>query len=247
MKTELDYLNETMKRFPALETGDINENLIVVGDPDRVFTIAEYLDDAVLVGKSREYRVLNGTYKGKAITIASHGVGSAGAATAFEKLIQIGAKKMIRVGTAGTYYESNPPGTILIADSAVREEGISYQLVPKGMPAVADFYVTQALLDSVKKTEFKYDVGTIVTLDVFFDGVFEFPHKEYKAAGAKGAEMEMATLFVVAKLRGIAAGGVVALDSYADASNVGYNPDADYVHKAVEQAIIVALDAAIAE
>lgn len=240
-------MTKTIKKFPELVVGDIFPDVIVCGDPDRVIIIGEQMDDYVEVAKSREYRVINGHYKGKEITVASHGVGASGAATCFEKLIQIGAKKMIRIGTAGSYNESNPPGTLLIADSAAREEGISHQLVPSGMPAVADFDLIVALKKSIEATEFDYSIGTIVTLDVFFEGVIPFPHKEYKMSGALGAEMELAALFVIARMRGVKAAGIVALDGYADRDLVGHNPNKDFVHKAVDAAIGITLEAFINE
>lgn len=233
----------TVKTFPSLRPGELHEDVIVCGDPGRVLTISEYLDDSVEVAYSREYRAVNGVYKGKKISVVSHGVGASGAAVCFEKLSQLGVKRIIRVGTAGSYSEENPPGTILIADSAAREEGVTHQLVPSGMPAIANFEILSALKQAVEKTDFQYNIGTIVTLDAFFTGVLSFPHKEYKLSGALGAEMELAALYIVARMRNIKAGGVVALDGYADKDLVGYNPDKEFVHRAVEAAITIALDA----
>ncbi|WP_204367673.1 hypothetical protein [Enterococcus crotali] len=54
-----------------------------------------------------------------------------GAAVCFEELIKAGAKEIIRVGTAGSYVEELPPGSLIVADSAVREDGLTYQWYPK--------------------------------------------------------------------------------------------------------------------
>ena len=82
--------------------GKIADRVIVCGDPKRAERIAEKLEDAEVVAKSREYWTYNGTYKGVPVSVASHGVGGNGASVCFEGLILGGAKTIIRVGTCGT-------------------------------------------------------------------------------------------------------------------------------------------------
>jgi uridine phosphorylase len=89
-----------------------------------------------------------------------------------------------------------------------------------------------------------YGKGITLTLDAFYQGVEEFPHAKFRKAGVLGVEMENATLFVIASLRGVRAGAIAALDGYAFQDLAAtYNPHTDLVHHAVEEEIIVALDA----
>ncbi|MGM1022414.1 MAG: nucleoside phosphorylase [Bacillota bacterium] len=225
-----------------VKQGAISEHVIVVGNPERAKMIGDLLDHSEELAYSREYRTINGYYKGKKITVASHGVGSPGAAVCFEELIKAGAKKIIRVGTAGSYTEELPPGSLIIADSAVRAEGLTKQLVPEGVPAVADFNMLLKLEEAAKKMKFKYGLGTIVTLDAFYAGPLEFPHMLYKESGALGAEMELAALYVIARLRGVSAVGIFALDGYAFSDMNDYNPHKDFVNEAIQAEIDIALE-----
>lgn len=225
-----------------VEQGAISEKVIVCGSPNRAKIISEKLDQAEEIAYSREYRIINGFYKGEKITVASHGVGAPGAAVCFEELIKAGAKKIIRVGTAGSYTEQLPPGSLIIADSAVRADGLTKQLVPDGVPAVADFNMLLKLEESAKKTNFTYGLGTIVTLDAFYAGPLEIPHMLYKESGALGAEMELAALYIIARLRGVSAVGIFALDGYAFADMNEYNPHKKIVNDAIEGEIDIALD-----
>ncbi|WP_342773680.1 nucleoside phosphorylase [Paenibacillus anaericanus] len=235
-KTEMILPNIKVK------PGAISEHVIVVGDPERAKVIGDQLDNAEEIAYSREYRTINGWYKGKKITVTSHGVGSPGAAVCFEELIKAGAKKIIRVGTAGSYTDELPPGSMIIADSAVRAEGLTKQMVPDGVPAVADFNMLLKLEEQAKKTNFKYGLGTIVTLDAFYAGPVQFPHMLYKESGALGAEMELAALYVIARLRGVSAVGIFALDGYAFSDMNDYNPHKDSVKEAVQAEIDIALE-----
>lgn len=84
--------------------------------------------------------------------------------------------------------------------------------------------------------------GITVTLDVFFNGVVEFPHKQYKQAGALAVEMEVSALYAIASLRGARAAAILATDGYADADLAEvYDPYTDAVSKAVEAEMDIAL------
>ncbi|MDD9268824.1 nucleoside phosphorylase [Paenibacillus sp. GCM10023248] len=223
---------------------DLTPYAIVCGDPFRAEAIAGKLDDKRELSFSREYRTFVGTSSGVPVTVVSHGVGSPGAAVCFEELIKGGVTTLIRVGTAGSYSADVPPGSLVVSTAAVREEGLTRQLVPAGYPAVADSDVVQALYEAAGETEGLVKKGITVTLDAFFQGVEEFPHQKYKRAGALAVEMEISALYVIASLRGVRAGAIVALDGYADADlREVYDPHTDVVSLAVEREIAAALRA----
>ncbi|NEW04997.1 nucleoside phosphorylase [Paenibacillus sp. SYP-B3998] len=234
--------------LPILQVNaeELSPYAIVCGDPFRAEIIASRLDNAKELAFSREYRTFVGESEGVRITVVSHGVGSPGAAVCFEELIKGGVKTLIRVGTAGSYSSDVPPGSLIVSTAAVREEGLTKQLVPHGFPAVADLEVVSALYEAASETEGLVKKGITVTLDAFFQGVVEFPHRAYKQAGALAVEMEIAALYVIASLRGVRAGAIVALDGYADADlKEVYNPHTDVVANAVEREIQAAIRAIV--
>jgi uridine phosphorylase len=234
--------------MPILQVNseDIPEYVIVCGDPNRAEVISRKLEDARELAFSREYRTFVGTIEGVEVAVTSHGVGSPGAAVCFEELIRAGAKTLIRVGTAGSYRADTPAGSLLVSTAAIRTDGLTKQLVPDGFPAVADSAVTEALYEAALASEGIVRKGITVTLDAFFAGVEEIPHKKYQAAGALGVEMEIAALYVVASLRGARAGAILALDGFADADLAAeYDPNTNVVADAVEREINVALQAVV--
>lgn len=223
---------------------ELPEFAIVCGDPRRAAVIAAKLDGAKELANAREYRTFVGEYKGVKVAVVSHGVGSPGAAVCFEELIKGGVKTLIRVGTAGSYSAEHPAGSLIVSTAAVRADGLTKQLVPDGFPAIADSEIVDALYESALATEGIVKKGITVTLDVFFSGVVEVPHKQYKQAGVLAVEMEIAALYVVASLRGARAGAIVALDGYADSDLAAeYDPHTNVVANAVEREINAALEA----
>ncbi|NIK74935.1 uridine phosphorylase [Paenibacillus castaneae] len=232
--------------LPILEVNpaDLPPYAIVCGDPRRAEVIAQRLTNVRELAYAREYRTFVGDYEGVQLAVVSHGVGSPGAAVCFEELIRGGVTTLIRVGTAGSYSADHPAGSLVVSTAAVRAEGLTHQLVPAGFPAIADSAVTEALYESALESEGIVKKGITVTLDVFFSGVVEFPHRQYKQAGAIAVEMEIAALYVIASLRGARAGAILALDGYADSDLAGeYDPHTDAVAKAIEREIETALRA----
>ncbi|MBT2282294.1 nucleoside phosphorylase [Paenibacillus polymyxa] len=235
-----------------IHSEDMPAYAIVCGDPARAEKISRKLEQARELAFSREYRTFVGLYEGVQIAVVSHGVGSPGAAVCFEELIRAGVTTLIRVGTAGSYTADYPAGSVIVSTAAVRTDGLTRQLVPDGFPAVADIGVTQALIEAAREQERaddatfagKVGVGITVTLDAFFAGVEEIPHRKYKQAGALAAEMEIAALYIVSTLRGARAGAIVAIDGFADSDLAAeYDPHTDAVGQAVEREINAALRA----
>jgi uridine phosphorylase len=234
--------------MPVLQvhSEDIPEYALVCGDPKRAEVISRKLTGVRELAFSREYRTFVGEYGGVKLAVVSHGVGCPGAAVCFEELIRAGVKTLIRVGTAGSYHADAPAGSLVVSTAAVRADGLTRQLVPEGFPAVADGHVAEALYEAALESPGIVRKGITVTLDVFFTGVEEIPHKKYKAAGALAAEMEIAALYVVATLRGVRAGAIVALDGFADADLAAeYDPHTNVVADAIEREIHAALQAVV--
>lgn len=233
--------------MPILQVNseDLPAYAIVCGDPRRAEAISRKLDHARELAFAREYRTFVGEYGGVPLAVVSHGVGCPGAAVCFEELIRAGVKTLIRVGTAGGYHADTPAGSLIVSTAAIRADGYTKQMVPEGFPAAADSEVTEALYAAAQESQGVVRKGYTVTLDVFYAGIVEVPHRQYKAAGALAVEMEIAALYTVAALRGARAGAILALDGYADADLAEtYDPHTDAVALAVEREIEAALRAA---
>src|SRR3989449_1182757 len=84
------------------EPGEYGEACLLPGDPLRAKYIAEtYFDDVVQRNSERGLLGYSGTYEGKPISVQGTGMGCPGATIVFEELIQLGVKRLLRVGTCG--------------------------------------------------------------------------------------------------------------------------------------------------
>lgn len=110
---------------------------VVVGDPARAAVVAALLDGAEEISYHREYRVFGGSWKGVPVVVASHGVGAPGAILLFQELADAGVRTFLRFGTAGAMKPGIGDGDLVIAEAAVRDDGVTQQLLPPEYPAVS--------------------------------------------------------------------------------------------------------------
>lgn len=239
----------TKKMLPitGLQVGSIGENVLVCGDPGRATRISQHLTQAALLSDRREYRIYSGWHAGQAVTVCSHGVGSPGAAIAFEELISAGARRIIRLGTCGALQPGIHAGHLIIATAAVQNTGYGREMVPLGYPAVADPQLTFALERAATAGRLPHTTGLVLTRDAFYGGVTAPASPDYQVmsvANVQAVEMECAALFLVGSLRGVRTGAILVVDGNVSGSMEtmdSYRPDQDIVANAVDSAVKIAL------
>ncbi|MEK7139345.1 MAG: nucleoside phosphorylase [Patescibacteria group bacterium] len=205
------------------QPGDIAPIVLLPGDPKRVDLIASFLDEYREVANNREFRTITGTYQGISVSVTSTGIGCPSTAIAVEELIACGATTLIRVGTCGgAWREDIAPLSVVIPTACVRDEGTTIEYVPAGFPAVADVDVVSALAASAQEQKITYFKGINRTHDSFYApdqsaakwGEFYLdPRFSDTPSPILSSEMETAALLIVATLKGVRAGAVLAVDA----------------------------------
>ena len=232
-----------MKAHIKLEKSDLYRRVLVCGSPERAHAMSALLEDAKPVAKNREYHSYLGKYRGEWILIMSHGVGAAGAGLCFQELIDVGAKAIVRVGTAGGLYHETQIGDIVVATSAVRKDGLSVQMIPVEYPAVADLETSLSLLTILRNKGWTGLSGTIVTSDLFYPGHMDSQLELYQKAGAIAVEMECSALFVIGALRKVRTGALLVLDGNPLKWNEGhYDPRPERLAQSIQTCFEVAFE-----
>ena len=210
-------MQELAKQFHiACAQGDIGRYCILPGDPGRVPAIAALFDDAKQIAYNREFNVWTGTLLGEKVTACSTGIGGPSASIAMEELHKCGADTFIRTGTCGGIDLNVQSGDVVVATGAIRYEHTSREYAPIEFPAVADFQVTNALVEATKKLGFPLHTGIVQCKDSFYGQhspekspvYYELLQKweSWKRLGVKASEMESAAMFVVASALGCRCG-----------------------------------------
>ncbi len=152
----------------------------------------------------------NGTLGGAPISIQRLPIGAPMAASAFELLIESGARTFIVAGIAGSLTPDVPIGGIVIPTGALREEGTSYHYLPPEADPATDAGLTAALVMAAEARGFTPGVGRVWTTDAIFREM-GWKVRQYGAAGILAVEMELAALLAVAQVRGVRLAAVLAI------------------------------------
>ena len=220
---------------------------LLPGDPGRVDRIADACDEATTVAQNREYKLVNATYEGQALTICSTGIGCPSAAIAVEELDAVGVETVVRVGTTGALQSGIEIGDMVVATGAAKDEGTTRRYEADTVPAVPDYEVLSALVDSAEANGEDVHVGPVATDDAFYAETEEYVER-WEAAGLLAVEMEAAAIFSLARRKGMAAGAICTVDgNLVEGTQKGETEADELPEKAknnVERAISIALDAA---
>lgn len=136
--SELILNNDGSVYHLALLPEDISNNIITVGDPERVNSIASHFSKILVQKRNREFYTVKGIYNNKEITVISTGIGTDNIDIVLNELnilAKINLKTLeylsnprklsiLRIGTSGTLREDIPLGSRLLSEHAIGLEGL---------------------------------------------------------------------------------------------------------------------------
>src|ERR671922_3020807 len=189
------------------EPGDYADAVLLPGDPLRAKYIADtYLENVKQVNGERGLLGFTGTWEGKPVSVQGTGMGCPGATIVFEELVQLGVKKLLRVGTCGGLQPHHKLGDLIVALSAVPADATAMHLVANEPHCpTASWELIHGAVHVAKEVGQAMHVGPIVSSDLFYNPD-EGQYGRWSARGVLAVEMEAAVLFTLGALRNVAAG-----------------------------------------
>ena len=117
---------------------ELADNVIMVGDPDRVIMISSLLSNIESRSANREFVTVTGYYNGKRITVLSHGIGPDNidiVMTELDALANVDFKtrlvklhhrtlNILRIGTSGALHADIPLGSFVLSHMSVGFDGV---------------------------------------------------------------------------------------------------------------------------
>jgi DeoD family purine-nucleoside phosphorylase len=186
--------------------GDYAEACLLPGDPLRAKYIAEtYLDNPVLRNEERAMYGYTGEFEGRPVSVQATGMGCPSAAIVIEELVQLGVKRLLRVGTCGGLQPDLKLGDLIVAVSAIAADQTAQHLVDEPHVPTADWELVHAAVHAAKELGKPVRVGPIVSSDLFYnpDGG---QYQRWSDRGVLAVEMEASVLFTLGALRKVKAG-----------------------------------------
>jgi DeoD family purine-nucleoside phosphorylase len=180
-------------------TTALADRVLLPGDPGRALVLAQsLLEGAKMFNHHRGLWGYTGLAPdGDPLTIQSTGMGGPSAAIVIHELVDLGAQRLLRVGTCGALREGLRLGDLVIAAEAIAADGTSRALgAGHRVPASPGLLAAVSAAADQGDEAHAVHSGAIVSTDVFYDrrGL----EREWSDAGALAVEMETATLFALA-------------------------------------------------
>ncbi len=112
------------------QTAELAERVLLPGDPGRALRLAqELLESPKMLNHNRGLWGYTGTAPdGKPLSIQSTGMGGPSAAIVATELIELGARRLLRIGTCGGLAPGLELGQLLVVDPALADDGASRAL-----------------------------------------------------------------------------------------------------------------------
>ena len=179
---------------------EISENILLPGDPIRAKFIADnYLTDAKCVNQTRGMLAYSGHYNNHPISVMGSGMGQASLAIYVNELIDFyKVKKIIRVGTCGSYQDKVKVRDIVLAQSSSTDAAHN-KLTFNGMDysACSDFQLLLNAYQIGSHLDKNLHVGNVLASDSFYPYNSDESWTKWAKFGVLAVEMETNALYTI--------------------------------------------------
>lgn len=221
--------------------GDYADACLLPGDPLRAKYIAEtFLEDVVQRNSERGMLGFTGTFQGIPVSVQASGMGCPSAAIVIEELVQLGVKKLMRVGTCGGLQPDLAMGELIVAiASTAADSTASHYVGGEPHAPTADFGLVHEAVHQAKHLGKPVRVGPIVSSDIFYNPDTDLARR-WSERGILAVEMEAAVLFTLGALRRVQTGCLLIVSDLVIEGEFVRISDED-MRKAVDQMTELAL------
>jgi uridine phosphorylase len=180
--------------------------VLLPGDPGRALLLAQsLLADPIMFNHNRGLWGYTGQAPdGEPLTIQSTGMGGPSASIVIWELADLGAHTLIRVGTCGALSGDLRLGDLLVVPVAMPFDGAGTVLSGGERRLEAD----PSLLASLRSESEELKDAAVASTDLFYDSPAE-DLQRWLEAGASVVDMESATLYALARRRGLHAASLL--------------------------------------
>jgi uridine phosphorylase len=157
--------------------------------------------------KNNLLRVFQLTGSTRTIGVAGPAVGAPQAVMVLEKLIALGARRVIFLGWTGGLNPALSPGDLILPDEAISEEGTSrhYSNETRSKPSNP---LLRDLKAALKEKDLSFQQGPVWTTDAPYRETID-KVKAFQSQGVLGVDMETSAIFTVSTFRRIEAAALL--------------------------------------
>jgi uridine phosphorylase len=179
--------------------------------------------------------------QGKVAIMGNFGIGSPVVANLADELIAWGSSKLILFSLAGGLQPELKPGSIVLAERAVRDEGTSYHYLPPAKYVEASPALVSAISGALAQRGISHKVGATWSTDAPYRESRE-EAVQFQQEGVQAVDMESGGLFAVGQLRGVETASVFVIGDSLAAPRWAAPGDMRLLHNKLKTLLNVLVD-----
>lgn len=161
--------------------------------------------------------------------LGNFGMGAAALTNMAEEMMAWGTKRCVVLSLAGALQPDLHPGSIVVCDRALRDEGTSYHYLPPAREVAASPHLVQRLCNALEARGLSPLVGATWSTDAPYRETKQ-EAEQYQQEGIVAVDMESAGLFAAAQVRGAEAASVFLIGDSLAGPRWSAPPDMHLLH-----------------
>jgi uridine phosphorylase len=155
--------------------------------------------------------------EGRVGVAGNFGMGAPAVTALAEQMIAWGTRRLVILSLSGGLQPDLEPGSIVLCDGAMRDEGTSYHYLPPARQVSAAPALVASISAALGKGHLPFSIGTTWSTDAAYRETR--PEADYfRNLGVRTVDMESAGLFAVGQVRGVETASVFVVgDQLTDA------------------------------
>ncbi|MFA5060588.1 MAG: hypothetical protein WC676_08180 [Candidatus Omnitrophota bacterium] len=224
MKRDIHLTGKDLMGMVQLRPSDIGKYAIVPGPKERLDSLLKKIENPVKNFSFMEYTMYTGMHAGTKITAINGGRFSADTAITTEILCNAEAQYMIRIGSCGVLREDIKVGDLIVADSALRGDGVTPYYVDSNFQPQADSAATKTLIDVAKQSGLNVHTGKVWSTDAILRETKDVVNGAIKK-DAIAVDMVTSVFLTLAQLYKVRAVAILAVSDNIITGEMGFlNP-----------------------
>ena len=221
MRKEVHLTGSDLMQMVQLRPEDVGSVALVPGPKERLDAIVKKLTNPIKNFTFMEYTMMTGDFQGTKITSINGGRFSADTAITTEILCNAKAQTMIRLGSCGALREDIKVGDLIVAQNALRGDGVTQYYVDKNFVPVADKELSNNLVKAAQQTGLTVHQGMVWSTDAILRETREVVGRAVDQ-GAIAVDMVSSTFLTICQLYKIPAAVILAVSDNVITGEMGF-------------------------
>jgi len=221
MRKEIHLTGRDLMGMVQLRPQDIGKYAIVPGPKERLDSLLKKIENPVKNFSFMEYSMYTGTFAGTKVTAINGGRFSADTAITTEILCNAQAQYMLRIGSCGSLREDIKIGDLIIAESAMRGDGVTPYYVKNDFKTQSDEGLTKTLTEVAQGSGLTVHKGKVWSTDAILRETREHVGKAV-SEGCIAVDMVTSVFLTLCQIYKVKAAVILAVSDNIITGEMGF-------------------------